>query len=241
MRIVHRTQKRLALICAAHLADGAGLQQPPIKAVAVFKAVRSHAGGRSHRARRVVWKGNIERPKLAAEKSRRGERLQLLAFPEIEALADIDERRHRRIARPEGFGDEPAEMRRGHALRRHVARVPVELVPRVQDEAEILRHRRADERAAIHDTRHLLQSLGKAHSIDRCRDARESGQHAIRFHPFFKRRVALRVEGLRVRHAPGHPQHDHTIPPSARSSPPARQTDAAPQPPAHRASRRKRS
>ena len=97
------------------------------------------AGGRTAR-RGVVREGNVERPVLAAEKAGGGERLQLLAFAEIEPLADIDERRHRRVARPERARDERAEVRRGHGLRRHVAGVPVELMPRVQDEAEVRRH-----------------------------------------------------------------------------------------------------
>ena len=41
------------------------------------------------------------------------------------------------FARPERARDDRAEVRRGHGLRRRVAGVPVILMPRVQDEAEV--------------------------------------------------------------------------------------------------------
>ena len=70
----------------------------------------------------------------------------VLTFAEIEPLADINEGRHGGIARAERASDDRAEMRSGHGLRRHVAGVPVILMPRVEDVAEIGDDMRADER-----------------------------------------------------------------------------------------------
>ncbi len=96
MRVVVRAQQRLALIGAAVLADRAGLEQPPVEAIAILEAPRRHAARRAHDLGGLVRVRHAERTVLAAEKSRRRERLQLLAFAEVEALADVDEGRHRR-------------------------------------------------------------------------------------------------------------------------------------------------
>ena len=56
--------------------------------------------------------------------------------PSLEPLADVDERRDGRVrAGPSVRAIHGAEVRRGDRLRRHVAGVPVVLVPRVQDVA----------------------------------------------------------------------------------------------------------
>src|SRR5947199_22442 len=83
-----------ARVVAAVLADGAGVEQAAVEFVAILKAIGRHAGGRAHGRRSVLREGDIERAVLAPEEPRGGERLQLLAFAEIQALADIDERRH---------------------------------------------------------------------------------------------------------------------------------------------------
>ena len=97
--------------------------------VLVLEAGRRHPAGRADAIGRILGEGDVERAVLAAEEAGGGEGFQLLAFAEIETLADIDERRNRRIARPERFSNECPEMRRGHALWRHIASVPVELMP----------------------------------------------------------------------------------------------------------------
>ena len=62
------------------------------------------------------------------------------------------------IARPEHAGHPRADVRRGDGLRRHVAGVPVVLVPRVEDVAQVGLHVRADERAAVHHLGDVLQA-----------------------------------------------------------------------------------
>ena len=62
------------------------------------------------------------------QEPRRRERLEFLAFAQVEALADVDERRHRRILRPQRARDDRANVRRGHGLRRRVTGVPLILM-----------------------------------------------------------------------------------------------------------------
>ena len=54
---------------------------------------------------------------------------------------------------PRTRGDPRADVRRGHRLRRDVAGVPVILVPRMQDVAEVGDDVRTDQRAAVHAPR----------------------------------------------------------------------------------------
>jgi len=83
-----------------------------------------------------------------------GEGFDLFVFADaFEPLADVDEGRHHGIARPQDPCDPCAEVRAGDRLRRNVAGVPVVLMPRVQDVAEIRQDVRADERSAVHDSR----------------------------------------------------------------------------------------
>src|SRR5256885_1191937 len=80
------------------------------------------ASRRADRGGGGVRERQVERAVLAAEKAGRGERLQLLRLADaFEALADVDERRDRRVLRAEHLGDPRAEVRRGHGLRRDVA------------------------------------------------------------------------------------------------------------------------
>ena len=137
MCIVHRTHKRLPLILAAFLPDRTRVEQPFVKLVPIFKTIRRHPRRRANGGRGVVWERTIERPIFTAEESCGGECLEFLPFPEIETLPDIDKRRDRRIARPERAGKERAKMRRGDGLRRHVAGVPVVLMPGMQDESKV--------------------------------------------------------------------------------------------------------
>jgi hypothetical protein len=65
-----------------------------------------------------------------------------------------------RLARPERARHDAADVRAVHGLRRGVAGVPVELVPRVQDEPEVARLVRADQRRAVHHLRESFQNPG---------------------------------------------------------------------------------
>ena len=93
---------------------------------------------------------------------------------DFQILADVDEGGNVRIARPERARDHRAHVRRGHGLRRRVAGVPVKLMARMQDEAQIADAVRADERAAVHDLGDALQARGDLDVVDRRVDRRET-------------------------------------------------------------------
>ena len=99
----------------------------------------------------------------------------------------------------------------GHCLRRCVASVPLKLVARVQNEAQVAGPVGADQRAAVQDARDLLQALRNLYAIHRGLDRRKRAQHAIRFQARFIGCVALGVEGFGLRHAAGHPQQDDGV------------------------------
>ena len=211
MRVVVRPQQGLALVVAAVLADRALLEQAAIEAVPVLEARRGHAARRAHAVGGLVWEGDAERAVLAAEEAGGREGLQLLALADVEALSDVDERRHGGVARAERAGDDRAEVRRGDRLRRRVARVPMVLVPRVEDEAEIACPVGADERPAIDDGAQALEPCRELDVIDGGVDRGEGAEHLIGLQAARERRVALRVERLRVGHAAGHPQDDERV------------------------------
>src|ERR1700722_5024170 len=118
MRIVERVDQRLLLVIAAIFAVGTFLDELAIKLITILKPCGAHAGGRAHTRGGILWIRDDERAVFAAEKTGGVKGLEFLAFAEVEALADIDERGHRRIHRPERAGDEGADVRRGDGLRR---------------------------------------------------------------------------------------------------------------------------
>ena len=204
-------EQRFLLILAAVLADRARLEQLAEQHIAPLEAPGRHASRRAHHVRRFVRIGHAERTVLAAEEAGGGERLQLFAFADVETLADVDERRYRRIARAERPRDDRAQVRRRDRLRRRVAGVPLVLMTRVQDESEITGRVRANQRAAIHHVRDTLQTLRDLDVIDSRVDRREGAQHLLRLEAHLERRIALRIERLGVRHPAGHPEDDHGI------------------------------
>ena len=130
----------------------------------------------------------------------------------LHRLADGDERRHVRVLRAERLRDHRADVRHRHRLRRDVAGVPVVLMARVQDEAEVGRHercgspRRDPSRCAIRSSPCVNLMWSTAVSIAGNVLSTCSTAHARR-----ERRVALRIERLGLRHAAGHPQHDDGV------------------------------
>ena len=133
-----------------------------------------------------------------------------LARP-FDGLTDGDEGRHVGVLRTERLRDHRAQMRHRHRLRRDVAGVPVILMPRVQDEPEIGGVEGSDDGTAIDHARDLLEALCEPDVVHRRRDAGERTQHLVDSHARLERRVALRIERLGLRHAAGHPQHDHGV------------------------------
>jgi hypothetical protein len=81
----------------------------------------------------------------------------------------------------------------------------------VQDEAEIGGGEAADDGAAIDDAADLLEPRRELDVIDRRVDRRKRAEHLIGPHARRERGVALRIEGLGLGHAAGHPQHDDRI------------------------------
>ena len=103
-------------------------------------------------------------------------------------------------------------MRRGDGLRRRVAGVPVILMARVQDEAEVAGGVGADQRAAVHDRGDPFSRpseilmLSTAVSI-----VREGAEDVPGLEALLEWRVSLGVERFGVRHAAGHPEHDDGV------------------------------
>jgi hypothetical protein len=182
------------------------------KAVAIGETVRVHALRRLHGLRGFFGKGQVHGAELAAEESGGGEGLQLLAFAHaFKTLADVDEGGHHLVARAEHLGHPGADMRTGDRLRRHIAGVPVILMTRVQNAAEVRLHGAADERAAIHHLRDVFEPLADFDAIDARVDRREGAEHAFDLQTLLKGQVALRIKGVGRGHAACHPQKDARI------------------------------
>src|SRR5690349_6919543 len=114
MRVVHRAQEGVTLIITAVAHHRAFGEQLAVKLVPILKPGWSHAARRPDAVRRLVGKRNVERAVFTTEKACRRERLQLLRLTIVKTLPDVDERRNRRIQRPQGSRDERAEVWRRH-------------------------------------------------------------------------------------------------------------------------------
>ncbi len=211
MRVIVRAQQRLALVRAPVLAYGARLEQPLVEAVPILEAAGRHAGGGPHAIRRVLGERDAEGSMLAAEEPRRRECLQLLTLAEVEALPDVDERGHGRVARAKRTGDNGADVGSRNRLRGRVAGVPLVLMARVEDEAEIARGIAADQRPAVHHPGEALQTLGEADAVHGRVDGRERAEHLLGPQAALEWGVPLRVEGFGVRHPTAHPQDDQGV------------------------------
>ena len=149
---------------------------------------------------------------FGAEKTRGVKRLERADLSRaLDGLPDGDEGRDVRVPRAEGSRDDGADVRHRHRLRRDIAGVPVILMPRVQDEAEIGGVERADDRSAVDDAADLFQPLRELDVVDGGVDRRERAQHVLDVHARLERRIALRIERFGLRHAAGHPENDHRI------------------------------
>src|SRR5438093_4680808 len=139
MRVVERTEQRLLLIIAAELADRTLGEQFPVEYVPVFETGRTHSRRRADCVGRLFGIGNVEWAELAAQETCGGERFEFLTFAQVEALADVDERRHRRVLRSQSSRDDCPDMRRGHGLRRRITGVPLVLMAGVKNEPKVAR------------------------------------------------------------------------------------------------------
>ena len=135
MGVVERAQQRFLLVPTAQLTHRGCLHQPTIETVPVLKAGRAHSLRRRHHILGGVGERHVERTELTAQETSRSEGLEFLAFADIQTLTNIDEGRHCGVLGPQCARHHGSDMRAGHRLRRGVSRVPVELMPRMEDEA----------------------------------------------------------------------------------------------------------
>ena len=167
---------------------------------------------RPHGRGRVLRIDDEKRSVLGAEEAGGVKCLERGDFTSaLDGLTDGDEGRHIRVLRAERSRDDRAEVRHRHRLRRDVAGVPVILMPRVQDEAEVGGVERADDGPAVDDARDLLEPGGELDVVDRRVDRRERAEDVLDVDAGLERRVPLRVEGFGLGHAAGHPEHDHGV------------------------------
>src|SRR4051794_2743687 len=85
------------------------------------------------------------------------------------------------------------------------------LMARVENESKISHTMGADQGSAIHHLCHLLKSLREADVVDCGRNRWEGAQDTFAFHPGFVSSEFLRVPGLGLGHASGHPKQDHVV------------------------------
>src|SRR6188768_482250 len=84
----------------------------------------------------------------------------------LDRLADRDERGHVWILRPEGSRDDRADVRHRHRLGRNITCVPVILMARMQNEAQVRGVEGTNDRATIDHPANLLEPLGELDVID---------------------------------------------------------------------------
>src|SRR5438132_7841879 len=106
-----------------------------------------HPGRRLHGVHRFGRLGHQEGTVGSAEETRALEGFDFEILAAGRALADVDERRHIGMPRSQRPRDYRTDMRRRDWLRGYIAGVPMILVTRVQNEAEIPRPECADEGA----------------------------------------------------------------------------------------------
>ena len=210
--VVEAAQHGLLLVVAHEIALRALIDELAEEAVAIGEARGVHALRRLHRCRGFFGEGQVHGAELAAEEAGGGEGFQFLALADaFEALADVDEGGHDRIARAEHLGHPRAKVRRGDGLRRDVAGVPMVLVAAVQDASEIGLNGAADQCGAIHDLRDVFETGADLKTVDGGVDGGEGAEHAADLEALLEGFVALRIKGVRRGHAARHPEQDAGI------------------------------
>src|SRR5579872_2397627 len=99
-----------------------------------------------------------ERPVLSAQKPGRVKSLHAVAFAaDFEVLPNINERRHIWISRPESAREHGTHVRCGYRLRWRIPGMPMELMPGMQNVAQVTHTMRADQGAPVHYLRDPLE------------------------------------------------------------------------------------
>ncbi len=197
------------MIVSGHLAQRALLDQLLVALHPALEPFARHPLGRADGGDGVGREGQVEGAIFAAEEAAGRERLQLLRFADaLQPLADVEKGGDGGIVGSAHPRDPGAEVRHGDGLRRHIAGVPVILVPRVQDVAQVGDDVRTDERGPVHDLGDVFQPLRELDVVHDRVDGRERTQDFVGGHADLEGGVALGVERLGRRHAAGHPQED---------------------------------
>src|SRR5439155_21950132 len=123
----------------------------------------------------------------------------------LHVLPDRDEWRNRRVLRSEGLRNHRTDVGHRNRLRRNVAGMPMVLMPRVEDEAEIGSLEAADDRSSIDYACDALEALRDLDVIDRGVNARKGAQNPFGSDTGLERRVSLRIERFGLCHAAGQP------------------------------------
>ena len=89
--------------------------------------------------------------------------------------------------------------------------MPVILVARVEDEAQIGGLKGADQGGAVHHLCHAFKAFGDFDVIDRCVNGGEGAQNLVGANARFKGRVAFGVPGFGLRHTTRHPDDDDGV------------------------------
>ena len=89
--------------------------------------------------------------------------------------------------------------------------MPVELMPRMQDESKVANAVRPQQSTAIHHSCDTVEALRDLDIVDGGIDCRKSAEHLFYANSGGKRSVLLRIERLGLRHASRHSQQDHGV------------------------------
>src|SRR5690349_21735371 len=125
MRFVHRSHQRFFLVVTTEFSDRTLREQFAIKVVTILETRWAHSRWRTDALDRLFGIRNYEWAKFAPVKASGMKCLQLLTFPHIEALSDVDKSGNRRIERPECPRKNCAKVGRSHGLRRRITGVPL--------------------------------------------------------------------------------------------------------------------
>ena len=212
IRIVDRAKESLAVDIPDFLLDRAGGDQFEQCLMTSSKLFHGHAGRWSHDVDRLARVGNSERTVLRTQTAPglKGFQLFRLAIALV-PLSDVDVAGHSRIPWAEPVCQPSPDVRSSNRQRWFVTGVPVVLVPRMQDVAEVPEDVRADQCAAIKDRGDFLESFGNELTVDRRWNRGKCAEDLAGFHTRRKRRVAFRIQRLRMSHASAHPEDDQSV------------------------------
>ena len=129
----------------------------------------------------------------------------------VDVPADVNVRRHRRIAATQCATNHRSDTRSLDPHRKQVAGHGVMLRLEMNGPEFGVVGEAAQKGALIHHRGDGLQSLSQENSVGGCGDLRASTQQFTALHARSKRRVLLRIPEVGLRHASGEPNQDHGV------------------------------